>query len=54
MLGEPHQVEAELVDHLDLLHGLGVDVGQCHRGTRRTTEVVDDTEAEGLSHGAAP
>ena len=51
VLGEPRQVEPQLVGHFELIERLRIHLGQRHIAAGRAPQIVDDAEAQWLSHG---
>src|SRR5882757_4901302 len=52
MLGEPHEVQSEPVEHDHLVHDGGVQARHVHARFRRVAEIVDGADAKGWTHDA--
>src|SRR5450755_2049869 len=52
MLGEPHEIESEPIEHDHLVHDRGVQARHVHARFRRVAEIVDGADAKGWSHDA--
>src|SRR6516164_6857054 len=52
VLGEPHEIESEPVEHDHLVHDRGVQARHVHTRLRRVAEIVDGAEAKGWTHDA--
>ena len=50
MLGEPHEIESEPVEHGHLVHDRGVQARHVHARFRRVAEIVDGADAKGWTH----
>src|SRR6478735_7700415 len=52
VLGEPHEIESEPVEHDHLVHDRGVQARHVHARVRRVAEIVDSADAKGWRHDA--
>src|SRR3954468_15439208 len=50
MLGEPHEIQSEPVEHYHLVHDRGVQAWHVHARFRRVAEIVDGADAKGWTH----
>src|ERR1700692_1995555 len=52
MLGKPHEIESEPVEHDHLVHDRGVQAWHVHARFRRVAEIVDGADLKGWTHDA--
>src|SRR3954451_24844244 len=52
MLGEPHEIQPEPVEHDHLVHDRGIQARHVDAGFRGVAEIVDGADAKGWTHDA--
>ena len=50
MLGEPHEIQSEPIEHDHLVHDGSIQARHVHAGFRRVAEIVDGADAKGWTH----
>src|SRR5262245_10803614 len=52
VLGEPHEIKSEVIEHDHLVHDRGVQARHAQARFRRVAEIVDGADAKGWTHDA--